>query len=135
MHGWLILCDFAEVLNGKLYIQGGGWSRFTRGADRMNVYLASKVLVPWVDTNQRFPLSLKLVSDDGAPVVIDNHPVEIQGEFEVGRPPGLAHGTEMDVPLAFHFEGLPLPYGRYRWELQIGDSSIADVAFDVIAPS
>lgn len=137
MNGWIILCDFAEVINGKLYIQGGGWSRLNLNVvagQGVSVYIAGKVLVPWTDTNQRRSLKVSLVDADGAQVLIDEKPIAIDGEFEVGRPPGLPPGTEIDVPLSFRFEGVPIPPGRYRWELSIADEPIAQATFDVIAP-
>jgi hypothetical protein len=46
--------------------------------------------------------------------------VEITAEAEVGRPPGLAHGADIDFPLAFQIGPLPLQPGqRYQWVLDI----------------
>ena len=134
MNGWLILCDFAEVLNGKLYIQGGGWSRYTLASNGFSAHLGGKLLVPWTATNTRMPLVVALVTSDGHPVEVEGNQIKIEGDFEVGRPPGLAHGTELDVPLSFRFDGLPLEAGRYQWELTINTQRVAHVAFDVIRP-
>lgn len=42
------------------------------------------------------------------------------GDFEVGRPPGLTPGSDIDLPLAVNVGPLPLPPGaRYTWRLQI----------------
>lgn len=133
MDGWLTLCDFAEVINGKLYIQGGGWSRRAVAAGPFSAALAGKLLVPWNDTNKRLGLRVSLVDSDGLPVMAaDEQEVKVVGEFELGRPPGLAAGSELDFPLAFKFEGLTLEAGRYRWEFFVEENLVKAVNFDMV---
>jgi hypothetical protein len=68
---------------------------------------------------------LELVSEDGVPVEIEGQSVRLEGEFEVGRPPGAAPGSYIDVPLAVNFGSLPLvPGRRYVWKFSIdGDTN------------
>jgi hypothetical protein len=40
-------------------------------------------------------------------------------EMEVGRPPGVAHGSHLDASLALNFPQLPLAPGRYQWRADI----------------
>ena len=54
----LLLCDYAEAINGKLYIMGGGWTICAPGPRNMAV--AIRVLVPWSDTNKQHNLALML---------------------------------------------------------------------------
>ena len=134
MRGFLILCDFAETINGKLYIQGGGWTRYAHTDQPITIYLASKLLVPWNEANRDHRLTIKLLDSDARPVPSsDGRPVTIEGGFEVGRPPGLASGSEIDLPLTFKFEGLSLTPGRYRWEMKVDDTVVADPTFDIVA--
>src|SRR5436309_2115207 len=120
----MLLCDAAEVAGGKLYILGGGWSVTGPGPSQMAV--AIKIEVPWDQTNRRHRLRLELIDADGnrvsAPAEDPEHPSEVQveGEFEVGRPPGITPGTPMDFPLAIALGILQLPPGqRFTWKLSI----------------
>ncbi|WP_100811969.1 DUF6941 family protein [Microbacterium sp. CJ77] len=135
MHGFLILCDFAEAINGKLYVQGGGWSRIgvPPGAP-VSIHVAGQILVPWDDANRRRRLLVELFNEDGQNVRLgeSSDPVEMRGDFEVGRPPGLAPGTELDFTFAVRFEGMPLPSGRYKFVLTAGATQIDEVKFEVL---
>ncbi|HEX5089708.1 MAG TPA: hypothetical protein VFV89_18015 [Nocardioides sp.] len=128
MRATLLLADHAVVAEGKLYINGGGWSVTTGGAPSA---IAVKLDVPWDRTNQRLQLRLRLVGQDGEPVVVSGQegpqPVVIAAEAEVGRPPGLAHGADIDFPLAFQIGPLPLQPGqRYQWVLDIDGETRED---------
>jgi hypothetical protein len=133
--GFIILCDFAEELNGKLYIMGGGFSRLFKVRPTFDFSIAAKLLVPWVATNERHSIVLSLHDTDGNPVVQgdESHEVRVEGQVEVGRPPGLPAGTEIDLPLVWRFEDLTLAPGRFRWELKIDDLVIAEATLDVLS--
>ena len=56
-------------------------------------------------------------------------PQEIRaaGGFEVGRPPGLAAGTDIDLAVAVTIGPLPLePGNRYAWHLWIDGETRED---------
>jgi hypothetical protein len=46
--------------------------------------------------------------------------VQIIGKLEASRPPGLAEGTDLDLPLAILIKKITLPEGSHRWEVHIG---------------
>ena len=122
----MLLADAAQAINGKLYILGGGWS--VTGPDPTPMAIAIKIEVPWDQANRRHVLKLALMNDDGQPVTVPTEtgkrPVELNGEFEVGRPPGLRPGTPLDVALGISVGPLPLaPDGRYVWRCSIDGSS------------
>jgi hypothetical protein len=122
----MLLADYAEAINGKLYIMGGGWS--ITGPEPPNFGIAIKIEVPWDQTNRRHDILLRLLDADGQSVTVPGpmgeQPVEVRGEFEVGRPPGLPHGTPIDSVLAINVQSLPVPPGgRYVWKLWIGDET------------
>lgn len=123
MEATILLCDAAEAINGKLYILGGGWS--VTGPAPTPSALAIKFDVPWTDANRKIPVSMRLLTADGEQFSIHDpvgnlQPVEISLEIEVGRPPGVAHGTPLDATVAFGIPPLPLPPGsRYVWELTV----------------
>jgi len=124
----MLLADHAVVADGKLYVNGGGWSVTSPGAPSA---IAIKLDVPWDRTNQPLHLRLRLVGQDGEPILLPGaegpQSVEIVGEAEVGRPQGLAHGADVDFPLAFQIGPLPLQPGqRYEWVLDIDGETQPD---------
>jgi len=133
----VILCDHAQVAEGKLFLSGGGISWVTSGAP---ISLAVLVHVPWDQANQKINYTLELHTQDGPLNVLgpDGQSAVIggSGEFEVGRPAGHLRGAALDVPLAFNLASLTVPAGRYVWRLTINDENRDDwaVAFSVRAP-
>ena len=118
----LMLADSAEAVNGKLYILGGGWSIID--ATNITMSIAIKIEVPWDKTNVSHNLKLVLLTEDEQPVTVNDRPCEIQGDFEVGRPPGLKPGTPIDFPLAINMSQLNLlPGSRYVWRCFIDDET------------
>jgi hypothetical protein len=120
----LMLADAAQAVDNKLYILGGGWS--VTGPEPVPFAIAIKVEVPWDRTNERHRWRLRLLDADGRPVHLPtdqgDREVEIAGEFEVGRPPGIPPGTPIDLSLAINSGPIPVPPGgRYVWRLAIDD--------------
>lgn len=130
MRATLLLCDYAVVENGKLYVSGGGWS-FT-GPTPTAMALAVLIHVPWDRANSEIAFELTLSTEDGHPVVQrgptgDEQPVSLGGTFEVGRPPGTTRGTELNAPLAINIGPMPLvPGSRYVWRLELDGRSDDD---------
>lgn len=134
MDATLLLADFAQVAEGKLYISGGGWNFV--GPKVGPSALAVLVEVPWNEANQKHRWRLELLDEDAKPALIppDQQPLSIDGEFEVGRPPGHPQGTPLNVPLAINLGPLPLSPGlRYVWVLHIDGTNEEHwrVAFNV----
>jgi hypothetical protein len=134
----LLLCDYAQEVAGKLYVLGGGWSIY-RGSP-VTMALAVKIAVPWDEANVPHDFSARLLTEDGGDPVLatpDNEgattPIEFQGRFEAGRPAGLAPGSELDAPFAVNIAGLPLPPGRYEWQVAVDAELVDRVAFTVMA--
>jgi hypothetical protein len=123
----MLLADAAQEVGGKLYILGGGWS--ITGPTPTPMAIALKLEVPWDRTNEHHTLLLELVDEDGTPVLVaddqgEQVPLQVSGEFEAGRPPGIKPGTPIDSALAVNFGPLQLEGGRrYQWRLSIdGDT-------------
>jgi hypothetical protein len=118
----MLLADAAQTVDNKLYILGGGWS--ITGPAPSPSAVALKIEVPWDQTNKKHTFELSLFDADGQAVMASTpegeRPIQIGGEFEVGRPAGLAPGIPIDVALAFNFGPMPLPPGgRFTWRLAI----------------
>ena len=130
----MLLADAAQAVGGKLYILGGGWS--ITGPDPVPSAIAIKLDVPWDEANRKHKLHLALFDADEKPIIVPTpvgqQKVEVDGDFEVGRPPGLKPGTPIDLAFAFNIGPLPLPQGgRYLWRCSIDGKSQDDwhVAF------
>ena len=122
----MMLADAAQEVNGKLYVLGGGWS--VTGPVLPPMALALKLDVPWSAANQEHEFLLVLVDADGHPVRVgvDDGEVRAGGTFEVGRPPGLPAGTDIDFAFAVTVPSLPLEPGRYAWQLWIDGETSED---------
>jgi hypothetical protein len=130
MNVTLILADAAQEVGGKLYILGGGWS--VTGPEPTPMALAIKIGVPWDQANRRHQFKIMLLGEDGErpqilepatgqPQAVD---FEFGGDLEVGRPPGLPPGTEIDAAMAVTLAPIPLIPGRgYVWRLEINGES------------
>ena len=129
----MLLCDSAQSLGGKLYILGGGWSILNK-VEPANMSLAVKLSIPWSRANQRFHVEAVLITDQGEEVAQNDRPVRAEGDIEVGRPPGLRHGTPLDATFVLNFQGLDLDVGGYVWELRMNEGLAARIPFQVNAP-
>lgn len=116
----MMLCDSAQVAEGKLYILGGGWS--LTGPDPSPSAVAMKLEIDWNEADRPHHWELFLEDADGHPVMVPGPegatPIEVRGDLQVGRPEGLAPGSPIDLPLAVAVSPLPLAPGtRYNWRL------------------
>lgn len=130
----ILLCDFAEAINGKLYMMGAGWNVLFAVNQPVNTSIAVLVEVPWDETNRRHQLSVELLTDDGEPVEGQGQPVVARGEFEIGRPPGVKPGSSFNAPFVWTFNSLVLAAGSYAWHVAIDVQPIARRAFVVTFP-
>lgn len=107
---WLILCDYARVVENKLYLMGGGWDTLNVGAGFPTVQqcaIAASILVPWSETNHTHTLRIEIVDEDQKSLV------DLQGEFEAGRPVGMPSGHPQRIQLAVQMT-LEIPHpGTY----------------------
>jgi hypothetical protein len=127
----LLLCDAAAASDGKLFVLGGGWS-FVSAETPFNMALAILIAVPWDQANRRIEVTAKLMDDDGDPVQVNDQDILAVGQLEVGRPPGVKPGSDLNAPLALTFNGMALPAGGYRWELWIDQDLAATAPFRAI---
>jgi hypothetical protein len=126
----LLLADYAQVADGKLNVIGAGWN--LAGPQAVAYALAVLLEVPWHQTNEKHRLHLALVDADGQPVPTPlvgggMGPLTVDGEFEVGRPPGTKPGTALNFPLAVNLPAQPLaPDSTFEWRLEIDGETQAD---------
>jgi len=108
---FLILADYVETANGKLYMMGGAWENYTlpdpNRPARFGVAIA--VMVPWSATNEQHQLQIRVEDADGKAVT-----PTMNIDFQVGRPPQLSLGSEQRIVWALNGDfALPGP-GAYR---------------------
>ena len=125
----MLLADYAQVAEGKLNLIGGGWT--ITGPQPSPFAIAVLFDIPWDRTNEQHRFRLELVDLDGHPVMTETpegpQPLFIEGEFEVGRPPGLKRGTSIPVPVAFNMGPQEIPPGeRYEWRLTVNGETDED---------
>lgn len=118
----MMLCDHAQVADGKLFINGGGWS--ITAAHAAPSAIAMLVMVPWNRAGSPLSMQVDLIDEDGHPVVQQAegavNPVSISVQIDVERPAAHPAGVPIDVPLALGIPPLHLsPYSRYSWRLSI----------------
>jgi hypothetical protein len=127
---FVINADHAEAINGKLYLQGAGWTDIQLPAAAndqpgiVHMGIAVSVLIGWNDTNRRFPLTLTLAHEDGEELT------QVQAQIEAGRPPGIPHGADFRSVLAIGAEIQFPRTGTYRLRAEL-DGQHRDVAFRV----
>jgi hypothetical protein len=127
LNATLLLADSAQVADGRLFILGGGLGEVGPGPQPMAI--AMLLEVPWDQANAAHDWKFELLDEDGTPVLYDDQPILVGGQFEAGRPDGLTPGTPIPVPLAINFTALPVEPGRrYVWRLAIDDTSEPDWA-------
>ena len=118
----LLLADWAEVLNGKLYVMGGGWTE--TGPAPSPSALAAIVEVDWDETNVEHTAKFTLVDSDDRPMTVPtptgHQPMLVEAKFNVGRPPQAKPGSSFNVPFAVNIGPLPLQPGRIHvWRCHI----------------
>ena len=121
----MMLADHCQVADGKLFISGGGWSSCAPGHAPCAVAVIFHV--PWQETDQRVSFTLRLIDEDGRavtqPGAQDRLPVQVNGHFMTPRPPGMAPGSQINVPVSFNTVLELEPGTGYSWVLEVDGHS------------
>ncbi len=133
----LLLCDAAQAdQQGKVHMLGAGWSR--TGSPTAPQAVVAMLKIPWDRANQPIGLKLALLDSDGKQVTLGApegpQAVATEGAVEVGRPPGIAHGSPLEAAFVVNLPPMPLPPGRYEWRLTVAETETT-TAFQVIGAS
>jgi hypothetical protein len=144
--GQIILCDYAQVHAGKLYVTGANVNLvMTPQAvppHPINLWAGIIVTVPWNAHNEAHRLNVRLEDQDSHPVpfaqqlpgaqVPEDFDGSVVAQFNVGRAPIMQQGDESLVPLAVALNiGLP-KVGPYRVVLSVDKDQIAVARFRVL---
>lgn len=127
---FIMVADWAETINGKLYIQGAGWDRILLPSKERPVIsfaIAVGILVPWNLTNRQHQIELSVMTGDGAPVG-----QTITGGFTVGRPAKALSGQRIRTPFAARI-GAEIPgIGAYDVKFVVNNDIIKVVTIYVV---
>ncbi len=133
----VILCDAAKADDsGKLNMLGAGWNM--TGSPTAPHAVALLIQVPWDRANQKLPVRVELLTEDGEAVISPGptgpQPLLSEMALEVGRPPGVAAGSTLNAAFALNVASLALSPGRYEWRATV-DGHTKGESFQVIGTS
>jgi hypothetical protein len=143
----MMIADFAEVHQGKLFISGAGINGMAvpPSADQpvVNFGVGITVTIPWLATNQNHRIVISLRDTDGVLVpltqplpgqeVPEEDRGKIVGRFNAGRAASMEIGDDSIMPIAFQFPGLRLPHpGTYTMSMEIDGTEMAAARFRVV---
>jgi hypothetical protein len=132
---YLLVCDAAQAVNGKLYLLGGAWERILLpqlpGRPQLPFFIAIGITVPWSLTNQKIRFTLDLLDADGQELA-----QIVKAELEAGRAPGLTPGSMIRIPLTGPAQPDFPEAGRYVFRASVDDKPLRSIAIDVaVAPA
>ena len=152
MDAKVILCDFAEVAGGKMFISGAGLALLASGTPvppyRVNVALAIMGLIGLKDTDAQHKMTLELVyvgSGTGETRVPLADEVPEGGDpadkgmfiayFVAPRSPEMLPTDEWAMPMAIPMYGLGLPaLGSYYFSVRIDGREMDRASFRLVLP-
>jgi hypothetical protein len=127
-----LLADAVQVVQGKLYVLGGGWDTlFVRGVPARYPALGVglRVRVPWSYTDRGLVIGIDLQDEDGGRV-LPGPPIS-QG-VRVNRPSGIPEGSDVGIARSFTFNNLTFPSeGAYSFVISIDDDVASRLRFSV----
>ena len=128
----LLLADAAEVINGKLYLMGGGWTNCTPPSETDYPYdrltaSAVTIRIGYQETNEEHKFVLEFRDADEQPLG-----ARIDGGFTVGRGTDLVPGMSQVVQFAGAVPvHLPAP-GTYALVLMLNGREERRVQFQAM---
>jgi len=145
-----MLCDYATVADGKLYVSGAGVGIVNTAVAEpplgVNLALAVVVTIPWNSTNQPHVMTVELVSDQGSVGPCERIPIgdmlppnhdpsdmgKLVAHFNAGRSPTMEPGEDSLMPVAVPLYGLALPRpGGYFFSICVDGEEADRVSFRV----
>ena len=119
-----MLADHAQVVDGKFFICGGGWS--ITGPQPAPFAIVADIKVPWHGLGKKHKFRLELLDADGHGVEVEQPdgstlPLVIEGDFQVAPSAEVRAGMEVSFMVAINSGPLPAiqPGGMYEWRLSI----------------
>ena len=125
-----ILADYVEVINGKLYIMGGGVENIFAGTvptKHPSLGIAFRLSLSPAELGRTHELEILLVNADGGRIAT------VKAKIQAERPVQGTGGWPVSVPLAINFAQIEFSaLGGYQFELMVNNSSIHNIPFRVV---
>jgi hypothetical protein len=152
MDAKLLLCDFAEVSGGKLFVSGAGLALLASATPaqpyRVNISLAILGLINIGDTDAQHKMTIELVYVTGrnetrVPLADElpegNDPADrgmFIAYFVAPRSPQMLPGDEWSMPMAIPMFGLGLPeLGAYYFSVRVDGREMDRASFRLMPPA
>ena len=128
---FLILADRAEILNGKMYMMGGGWNRKSiQNIDNpVAISMVIGILIPWNFTNELHHIRISLMDEDGTIL----QPT-IEASVNMGRPPEAKMGQDFRAMAVINGQWKLPALGAYSFVASVENGQEKRVAFFANAP-
>lgn len=127
-----LLADAVQVVQGKLYVLGGGWDTLFVGgfpARHPTLGIGLRIRVPWSWTDRQVVVGVDIQDQDGARV-LPTPPLK-QG-LRVARPTGVPEGSDVGISRSFTFNNLTFPgEGAYSFVITLDDDVVSRLRFTV----
>jgi hypothetical protein len=126
----LILCDFAQVREGLLFVQSGGLTRLLAPAfpAKFPCRLACLVELPAGETSQAHAMAIKVKAVETASVLAT---VNV-ALHEAVKTAGLAPGESRIVPVVVPLDSVVFPApGQYDLQVDVDEQLAGDLSFRV----
>lgn len=130
---YLMTADYAEAMNGKIYIHGGGWDQilvtsgfpFTR-----QISIALGIDVPWEDPPSEHPFRVHIREDRSNAGELMNAEGALRAGGRVNLAPGAIQTLHVALTGNVGFEHA----GRYIVRVEVDGAEIAQRGFSVVTP-
>jgi len=121
MHATLLLCDNAEVHNGRLYLMGGGLTWIYANFPTPMSVAGLFDLEP-AELGQTIQISIRIFNEDDTPAIgydASGNPFEYGFSDTITTPAAESgtHDHELDFVWSAKWFGINLPAGRYHMRL------------------
>jgi hypothetical protein len=126
---FLLLADYGESVNGKLYTLGAGWNvlGFPELPQEWRFSVGLGIDVAWDETNRRQSLELLIQDPDG-----NQLGDEFEMEVEAGRPPGLPPGQDQRLVLGINVGATFETAGPHALIVRSGDDELERARFYLV---
>jgi hypothetical protein len=124
--GFLLLCDYSEAVNGKLYLTGGGWNvlRLPELPAEWSFSIGLGIDIAYHETNEPHELVVTVQDPDGNELGDG-----LTANFETGRPPGLPQGQEQRLVMSIAATAAFATAGPHAAVVQVNGEEIGRARF------
>lgn len=126
----LILCDFAQVREGLIFIQSGGLTRLMapKFPAKFSCHIAALVWLPPHEAGTAHDMVMKVKSAETAKLTAT---VKV-AVHETAPPPGLLPGEGRLVPIVVPLAAVTFPSpGEYDLQVEVDEQFAGDISFRV----